>query len=94
MMHGQLVVLLIVFSIGVCLAQNNIGAGTLYKLNVVADVWLEQSTVNYNSYPWLIVSKHVEFPKKCSLLRFEDIPSNCTTVNHAMMYLRILCLLK
>ena len=54
---------------------------------MVEDVWLEQPTVNYNSYPWLIVSKHTEYPKKRSLIRFEDIPSSCTTVNHAMMYI-------
>ena len=81
---------LIIVSIGLfggSVAQNDVGAGTLYRLNVVADVWLEQPTVNYNSYPWLIVGTHPEFPKKRSLLKFEDIPSNCTTVNHAMMYI-------
>ena len=84
-MYKQLT--LIIVSIGVCIAQNNVGAGTLYKLNVTEDVWLEQPTVNYNNYPWLIVSKHTEYPKKRTLIRFEDIPSSCTTVNHAMMYI-------
>ena len=51
-MYKQLT--LIIVSIGVCIAQNNVGAGTLYKLNVTEDVWLEQPTVNYNNYPWLI----------------------------------------
>ena len=49
-------------------------------LVVISLCWLEQPTVNYNSYPWLIVSKHVEYPKKRSF-------SSCTTVNHAMMYI-------
>ena len=43
---------LIIVSIGLfggSVAQNDVGAGTLYRLNVVADVWLEQPTVNYNS---------------------------------------------
>ena len=79
-------IVLIVFST-VCFAQTNVGAGTLYKLKVVEDVWLEQSTRNYNGYPWLIVGKHTEYPKKRSLLRFEDIPSDCKRVNQAMMYL-------
>lgn len=82
-------IVLIVFSINatVCFAQTNVGAGTLYKLKVVEDVWLEQSTKNYNSYQWLIVGNHIQYPKKRSLLRFEDTPSDCKSVNQAMMYL-------
>ena len=83
--HGLAVVLII--SVGICNAQHDIGAGTVYRLNVVQDVWLEQPDVNYNSYQWLIVSKHTDYPKKRSLLQFKDIPTACTTVNHAMMYL-------
>ena len=83
-MQGLAVVLII--SIGICNAQHDVGAGTVYRLKVVQDVWLEQPDVNYNSYEWLLVSKHTDYPKKRSLLQFEDIPSNCTTVNHAMMY--------
>lgn len=83
-MQGLAVVLII--SIGICNAQHDVGAGTVYRLKVVQDVWLEQPDVNYNSYKWLLVAKHPDYPKKRSLLQFEDIPSNCTTVNHAMMY--------
>ena len=88
-MYRELAALIILglVSIGVSVAQTDVGAGILYRLKVVADVWLEQPTVNYNSYPWLIVGTHPEYPKKRSLLQFEDIPSNCTTVNHAMMYI-------
>ena len=60
---------------------------TLYELKVVEDVWLEEPTRNYNSYPWLIVGKHTQYPKKRSLLRFEDIPSDCKTINQAVMCL-------
>lgn len=87
-MYGQLCSLvLIVLGISTCFAQTDVGAGTLYKLKVVEDVFLERSTSNFNSYQWLIVGAHIQYPKKRSLLRFEDIPSNCTNVNHAMMYL-------
>jgi len=77
-----------ILSMGSCFAQTNVGAGsTVYKLNVVEDVWLEGSYSNYNNYQWLIVGKHPGYAKKRSLLRFQDIPSGCKTVNHAMMYL-------
>ena len=59
----------------------------MYKLKVTEDVLLEQPSVNYNYLEWLIVGTHVLYPKKRSLIRFEDIPSSCTKVNHAMMYL-------
>ena len=87
-MYGNLfTTILIVFSIGTCFAETDVGAGTLYELKVVEDVWLERPTTNYNSYQWLIVGRLIQFPKKRSLLRFEAIPSACKTVNHAMMYL-------
>ena len=79
-------ILLIAFGISTCFAQN-LGAGTLYRLNVVEDVSLERSSRNYNYLRWLIVGNHVNYPKKRSLIRFEDVPSNCINVNHAMMYI-------
>ena len=63
------------------------GEGDVYRLNVVADVWLESSSLNYNSYKWLLVAKHHGYSKKRSLLRFQDIPSSCKSINHAMMYI-------
>ena len=63
------------------------GQGDVYHLKVVADIWLESSSFNYNSYKWLLVAKHRSYSKKRSLLRFQDIPSSCKSVNHAMMYI-------
>ena len=80
---------LIIFSVGkvtFCLPTANGGQGDVYTLKVVEDVWLE-GTSNYNNYPWLLVGKHVGFNKKRSLLRFEDIPNDCKTINFAMMYI-------
>ena len=87
-MYGQLwSLMLIALGILTCFAQYDSGAGTLYKLQVVEDVFLERSTSNNNNYKWLIVGRHLQYPKKRSLLRFENIPSGCTNVNHAMMYI-------
>ena len=87
-MYGQLCSLVLVaLGILTCNAQWDSGAGTLYKLQVVEDVWVERPTTNYNHYEWLIVGTLFQFPTKRSLARFEDIPSACTNVNHAMMYL-------
>ena len=79
-------ILLIAFGISTCFAQD-LGAGTLYRLDVVEDVCLERSSRNFDYLEWLIVGTLVQFPKKRSLIRFEDVPSSCTNVNHAMMYI-------
>ena len=59
----------------------------VYKLKVVEDVTLEKGTANFNYLEYLITSFHAGYPKKRSLLRFEDVPSGCKSVNHAMMYI-------
>ena len=78
----------VVFSIGkvICLPTANGGQGDVYGLKVVADVWLEGS-YNKNGYGWLLVGAHAGYRKKRSLLRFENIPSACKTVNYATMYI-------
>lgn len=78
-----------VFSVGkvtFCLPTANGGQGDVYGLKVVEDVWVEGSG-NYNSYQWLLVGTHAGYPKKRSLIRFEDIPDDCKTVNFAVMYI-------
>ena len=79
----------VIFSVGevtLCLPTAQGGQGDVYHLKVVADVWLESSS-NLNSYSWLLLGAHAGYPKKRFLLRFEDIPSECKTVNFAMMYI-------
>ena len=66
---------------------SNAGAGTIYKLQVVKDITLERGGTNWNNLEYLIVGLHPGFPKKRSLLQFEDLPSNCTTLHWAKMYL-------
>ena len=51
------------------------------------DVTLESASTNYNYLQYLITSYHPGYPKKRSLFRFENIPSGCKSVNHAMMYI-------
>lgn len=66
---------------------SNLGSGTVYKLQVVKDVSVERSTTIYNYLQYLIVGLHPGFPRKRSLLQFEDLPSNCTEMHWATMYL-------
>ena len=82
------IVTFVVFSVGnvACLPTANGGQGDVYHLKAVADVWLEGS-YNNNWYGWLLVGAHAGYRKKRSLLRFENIPSACKTVNFAMMYI-------
>ena len=50
-MYGQLCSLvLIVLCISTCFAQWDSGAGILYQMQVVEDVWLE-GYLNFNNYP-------------------------------------------
>ena len=66
---------------------SDLGSGTVYQLRVVKDVSLERITTNYNYLQYLLVGLHTSFPKKRSLLQFEDLPSQCTTIHWAKMYL-------
>ena len=66
---------------------SNLGNGTVYTLQVVQDVSLERNTRNYNYLPYLLVGLHQGYPRKRSLLQFEDLPTNCTTIHWAKMYL-------
>ena len=79
---------IILLTLGEAVAQTDLGPGiTVYKLNVVEDVTLERESSNFNYLQFLITSYHPGYPKKRSLLRFENIPSECKSVNHAMMYI-------
>ena len=58
-----------------------------HTLQVVEDVTLEHASTNFNYLEYLIVGLHPGYPKKRSLLRFENVPSGCSVVYHATMYL-------
>ena len=67
----------------------NLGNGILYRKYATADTFLESHGSNYNSYDFLIASKHTGFPKKRILIKFDivgDVPSTCN-VTFAKMYL-------
>ena len=80
--------LCILLSFGETFGQTDLGPGIdVYKLKVVEDVTLERGTRNFNYLEFLIAGFHAGYPKKRSLLRFENVPSGCKSVNHAMMYI-------
>ena len=62
------------------------GVETLtYRLNVTQNAWLEGPD-NYYSGHYLIIAKHPDYPKKRSLIQFQDIPANCRHIHQAKMY--------
>ena len=80
--------LFVLLSLEETIGQTDLGPGiTVYKLNVVEDVTLERGSTNFNYLEYLIAGFHPDYPKKRSLLRFEDVPTECKSVNHAMMYI-------
>ena len=83
----QLLTIALVITIGVSqsISSTNLGNGLLHRLEAKQDVWLESSSRKYN-YNFLIVGSHLGYPKKRSLIQFEDLPQ-CTHVKWAKMYL-------
>jgi len=65
------------------------GKGKMYKLGVTQGVALERPYHNWNSLPYLLVSKHPQFPNKRSLVQFENLPRRCpcSKIQRAKMYL-------
>lgn len=65
------------------------GRGLVYKLSVVQDVTLERPNTNFNSLPFLLVSRHPDYPNKRSLVKFENLPLSCPAhkIVSAKMYL-------
>ena len=68
------------------MSESDLGNGILYTMKATEDVFLEQEN-NQSHYDFLIVSSHVGYSKKRTLVKFEDIPSNCTAIHWAKMYL-------
>jgi len=56
-------------------------------LKIVEDDTLERGSRNFNYLEHLIVGLHPGYPKKRFLLKFENVPYGCGTVNHVTMYL-------
>ena len=87
----KLVVILVVcslLSVGETFNYTNLGPGIdVYTLEVVEDVMLEGETNQWNHLEYLVVGLHLGYPKKRSLLRFEDVPSGCISINEAIMYI-------
>ena len=71
------------------LSTHNLGGGTLYRLGATQSVAIESPWNNHNTLPFLLVSKHPQYPNKRSLVQFENLPSACpsTKVKAAKMYL-------
>ena len=76
---------LFLFTISVDACQD-LGNGELYKLHATKDVLLSG---NYNQahHKFLIVGKHPSYEKKRTLIQFENLPSTCSHVHWAIMYL-------
>ncbi len=69
------------------LSSTNLGNGLLYSLGATKDSWLERPTNREGQRPYLIVGNHPQYPKKRSLVQFEDLPSHCESIKWAKMYL-------
>ena len=61
------------------------GAGTVYTLQVLKDVWLEGS-YNKNNFHQILVGLHPRYPKKRFLVEFGNLPSGCSHIEWAKMY--------
>ena len=62
------------------------GNGILYKMNATDDVFV-YSGDDQDFRDFLIIGKHPDYPLKRTLVKFEDIPHTCKSVQWAKMYL-------
>ena len=82
------VLILAAMQCSLALLTHNVGNGILYKMNATDDVFVYDGS-NQNYYDFLIVGKHLGYPLKRTLVKFEDIPPNCKSIQWAKMYLYI-----
>ena len=60
---------------------------TTVSLQATKDVLLESGYSNFNYLNFLILAKHPGYPRKRSLIQFQDIPSHCINIISAKMYI-------
>ena len=56
---------------------------------LVEDVTLVKGSPNFSYLEYLIAILHPGFPKRRSLLKFQNVPRGCQSVSNATMYLYI-----
>ena len=81
-----LVAMIVCISCSHALLTHDFGNGILHRMNATADVIVYDGS-NQNHFDFLIVGNHTGYPLKRSLVKFEDIPSNCKSIKWAKMYL-------
>jgi hypothetical protein len=68
------------------LLKHDYGNGILYRMNATDDVFVYNGG-NQDFYDFLIVGNHPHYPLKRTLVKFEDIPHTCKSIQWAKMYL-------
>ncbi len=68
------------------LLKHDYGNGILYRMNATDDVFVENGR-NKDYHDFLIVGNHPDFSLKRTLVKFEDIPHTCKSIQWAKMYL-------
>ena len=76
----------LLFSLG-CLTISAQLVQKTYKLRVTEDVTLERGSRNFNSLEFLIVGTHPYYPLKRSLMKFDNIPSECLLPLRATLHI-------
>eukprot|EP00731_Ephydatia_muelleri_P002288 Em0001g2288a len=67
--------------------STDVGFGILYMLDDTQDVWLEGNANTINVNPsLLLVGAASDVPKKRFLVQFESIPTSCTSIKWAHLY--------
>ena len=74
-MHTEVKLFLISLA---CLTSSAQVMEKIYTLGVTNDVTLERGSQNFNYLSYLIVGTHPDYPLKRSLMKFQDIPSDCS----------------
>ena len=80
--------ILIATEYSLALLKHDYGNGILYRMNATDDVFVYNG-YNQDFYDFLIIGKHPGYPLKHTLVKFEDIPHTCKSIQWAKMYLYI-----
>ena len=78
--------ILIATEYSLALLKLDYGNGIFYRMSATDDVFVYNGG-NQNFRDFLIVGNHPDYPLKRTLVRFEDIPHTCKSIQRAKMYL-------
>ena len=84
---NQFLFLLAAIGLAAAVTVVNHGNGDLYTLDATQDSWIDDDNVNHGNSDFLLAGLLPSSQKTRYLVQFEDLPSACTTIKWAKLYM-------